>query len=233
MVGPTRALAGAMFVVAVAAAGQAGAESLRFGPDLERQGWRHWTFRGFTPTRYEAAGSFMLAIRSRRSSSVLYRPLANPQPGAATLTWRWRVDRPVPPSDIGKKPGDDRSIGLYIAFAEGSDGPIARLGDALGLPPRALLDSGRVLIYVWGGSEPEGRSFPSPHAPDKTRILVRRTATAPNRVWLEERADLDADFRKAFGTAPPPIAAIAIASDSDDTNSESEGFIADIRIVSR
>jgi hypothetical protein len=103
----------------------------------------------------------------------------------------------------------------------------------MGLPPRALIDRGRVLIYVWGDVGPVGRVFPSPHAPERTRIIVRRTADASNRVWFEERADLAADYRRAFGGDPPPIAAIAIAADSDDTISESEGFIADIMIRPR
>jgi hypothetical protein len=64
-------------------------------------------------------------------------------------------------------------------------------------------------------------------------MRVLRPADSLTGQWFEERVDLVADYREAFGEGPPNPAQIAISADTDDTRSTSRGFVADIAFVGR
>ena len=59
--------------------------------------------------------------------------------------------------------------------------------------------------------------LPSPHMGASGKLVVRQTAARADGKWQPEKADLAADFRRAFGREPGPLVGIAISSDSDDT----------------
>jgi hypothetical protein len=48
--------------------------------------------------------------------------------------------------------------------------------------------------------------------------------------WLTERADLAADFRRAFGRDPGPLVGIAVSADSDDTGASIDAAIDGLRL---
>jgi hypothetical protein len=90
-----------------------------------------------------------------------------------------------------------------------------------------------VLSYVWGGTGREPRPFfADPYLGGLGRARVLRPADAPRGVWVEERVDLAADWRAAFGgQQPPPLAKIAIGADGDDTRSRVRAGVAGLRFV--
>jgi hypothetical protein len=81
---------------------------------------------------------------------------------------------------------------------------------------------------VWGGIASKERFLPAPYIGENARIIILRSASDPIGNWQSERVNLDADYRAAFGMATPALVALAISSDSDDTNGINAALIADL-----
>ncbi|MDX6750845.1 DUF3047 domain-containing protein [Geminicoccaceae bacterium 1502E] len=202
------------------------AASADVGPALEQAGWRELVFRGRETNRFEARAQGIEVV-SRQSVSVLWRDVEAAPSSTPLLRWRWRVEEAVPPTDLSRKGGDDRSLAVYVAFA--FDAASAGFWErakraALG----AFTDDplpGQVLTYVWGGEGPEGW-FANPHLPGGGMLRVLRGSGAPLGRWLEEEVDLEADFRAAFGAEPGAVMGLGISADSDDTGSHARGRVA-------
>ncbi len=206
----------------------------RTPPDLERLGWRKVEWQGISPATFSATLSGGVRVQGQGQGGFVYRPLQGP---AACLTWRWRVDAGPPPTDLTRKGGDDRAISLTVGFVD--YGPEAGFGARAQMAvAQAVAGEHRLprstLSYVWGGTgrEGAGRFFASPYGPAISRIRIQRpAATAPGR-WVEEKVDLGADWRAAFGgTAVPALQEVAISTDVDDTNSRIDAVVEDIRLA--
>ena len=150
-------------------------------------------------------------------SGLVYRfdpPLAN----ARRLSWRWRIAGVPHKGDLRTKAGDDYAARVYVLF----DYPRERLS----LLTRAQLALAEAfygqplptaaLNYVWDNRATIGTLRPNAYT-DRARMMVLQSGSARVGQWVTESRDVAADFRAAFGEAPPPIAGIAIATDSDNT----------------
>ena len=168
---------------------------IAFGPGPEAQGWQPLTFRGRTPAQFASQGSDTLLIRADSAVSVLYKTLPRNFAAAQGASWRWRVDAGVPPTDLGDKSVDDRSIALYFLFADDAA--------TLDAPPTSLTGAvrkGRALIYVWGGDADRGSVIRSPQMFGRGQIVVLRGARSSAGEWQSEAVNLRADFARAFVT---------------------------------
>ena len=92
---------------------------------------------------------------------------------------------------------------------------------------------GRVLRYVFCGAHRAGRHGREPLSRRCRVIKVLRPADSPTGEWLEERVDLAADYRAAFGEAPSDPSQLAIQADTDNTDSTSRALVADLAFVPR
>ena len=141
----------------------------------------------------------------------------------------------MPPTDLTRKGEDDTAITLYVGFPWDPDR--ASFTERLARP---LVEAyageeapGRVLAYVFGGAHERGEVVASPHLGSAGFMRVLRPADSPTGEWFEERVDLLADYREAFGEDPPDPVQIAISADTDDTRSTSRGIVADIAFLGR
>ena len=198
-----------------------------------RDGWRPLTFDGIAPTRFLAERPNVIRIRSNRSSSLIYRMISGEDRGKSHLTWRWRVDKTIAPTNLMVRGRDDRALALHVVFAEASKttGILDRLNRLAGVGP--LGGGGKVLTYVWGGLKGRGAAFPNPYFQGRGVIVILRPGAGPAGRWMREKVDLARDYRRAFGGKPPAVAYIAVSGDTDDTRRMSEGRIADISFSAR
>lgn len=196
--------------------GLARAEAL--DPGLATAGWRLQPVRGRAVATFEADGPERVTITARAAVGFLVRPF----PGVpGPLGWRWRVDAAAAPSDAAARGTDDRSAAVHVLFADASTGLFGAM--RRGLTPDGM--AGRGLTYCWGGGAP-GRRLPNPYAPRDGAIIILRGPEAPLGTWLDEAVDVAADYRLAFGEAPPPVTHLALSADTDD-----RGGLAIARIV--
>jgi Protein of unknown function (DUF3047) len=204
-------------------------------PDLQAAGWRELEVKGKPKNRFVGHPDGSIEVISSSSVSRLYRPIDVDLDVTPVLTWRWRVDEPVPPTDLTQKGEDDTAITLYVGFTWDPDE--ASFTERLMRPvieAYAGKDApGRVLAYVFGGDHPRGAVVASPHLRSAGAVRVLRPADSPTGQWFEERVDLVQDYREAFGEDPPDPVQIAISADTDDTRSTSRGFVQGLAFVPR
>jgi len=188
-------------------------------------------------TRYEIVsfeGATVLRVTANASYANLLHPLAG-EP-AQRLHWRWRVDRPIERADLRRKEGDDVPARVCVLF----DLPLDRLkmSDRLRVQVgRALFDPSlpaASICYVWDNRLAPDTWLANAYT-DRVQMLVLRQGSYGN--WFEEVRDLAADFARAFpyeargGT--PPLAAIGVSADADNTGGTSLAYFGDVRVEAK
>ena len=186
------------------------------------------------PTRYrvrELEGRRMLHVEADRSYGNLVHPVAGL--AAGELSWRWRVEVPLPGADLRRKEGDDAALKVCAMFdlprerVPFLERQLLRLAESrFGEPlPNATL------CYVWDPSWPRGSVVPNAYT---KRVRFVTVDGAPG-AWLSERHDLAADFLRAFGDESrevPLLRAILVGADADNTGGRSVGWIDALRLES-
>ena len=171
------------------------------------------------------------------SYSNVVHPLNADIVRAPILRFAWRADRFPAGSDLTTKAGDDLAAKVCVLF----DVPLERLS----FTDRTKIRLGRrlfdpqlpaaTLCYVWDRTLPTGRWLSNVYT-DRVRMLVLRSAANGEQGrWFDERRDLRADFMQAFpaeGTAGlPTVAAVAFATDADNTKSQASAWFGDLALA--
>jgi hypothetical protein len=189
------------------------------------------------PTRYRVAtidGVTAVEANAVRSMALLARPLSVDLAATPVLCWRWRVDGPVAAANMRSKKGDDYAARIYVAFdipdAAMTGGTRFKLGIARRLFGADVPDA--ALNYVWDNRNPVGTALPSAYT-DRARLIVAETGAARAGRWVTERADVAADFARAFSGVAGRVTQIAVAADTDNTGSSARAAFADLQFVGR
>ncbi len=183
-------------------------------------------------TRYtlvDDSGITVVRAEANASASGLSRNIKINPAEYPLLKWRWKISNVLKGSDIHTKAGDDYPARVYVMF----DYPLEKLSFAdrtkLRLA-RALHDPhlpAATLCYVWDSKAPAGTIVPSSYT-NLMRMVVVESGAARVNQWLTVERDVAADFKLAFGDEAPPISAIAIATDTDNTGESVVALFGDI-----
>lgn len=236
MRGPRLAGAGGAAALALlllgAGAGPAGGEVLFREEFADLGAWRPVAFpRIERHTRYsveveEATGVTRVRVEADASSSGLawretYDVRAWPR-----LRWRWKVANVYERADPERKDGDDYPLRVYVLFAydPASAGAGTRIRYALAKAVRGEYPPDSGVSYVWASREHPRAVLRSPYA-ESLLVVLRRQGTAAAGEWVEEEADVLADYRAAFGKDPPGEATLAVMGDADDTGERATAWI--------
>jgi hypothetical protein len=187
------------------------------------------------PTRYRLRdwdGVAAVEAQARASMALFARRVDVDLGRTPILCWRWRIDAPLQSADMTKKAGDDYAARVYLSFEVPPEtlglGTRMALGLARSLRGDAVPDA--AINYIWDNRHAVGTWQPNAYT-DRARMLVLRSGAADAGRWVEERRDVGADFRKAFGHAPARLTGLALASDTDNTGEEARAGFADFRFV--
>jgi hypothetical protein len=192
-------------------------------------------------TRYRIEsldGERVLRVETDGSYANLLHPLAADVRATPALRWRWRVARLPEGTDLRRKETDDVAARLCVLF----DLPLERLsaGERLKVRlGRTLFDPAlpaASICYVWDRDLPAGTWLASAYT-GRVQMLVLRSAASGHRLdaWHEETRDLSADFARAFpqeaANGPlPPVLAIGVSGDGDNTGSRALAFFGDLSL---
>jgi hypothetical protein len=224
---------------AAAAAGLLAAAPLAPLPaqDAPLAPWRVVTLpqQAMPATRYRAVrleGREALAIEAEGSYGNLVQPLAG-LPAPARLAWAWRLERANPGTDLRQRAGDDTAVKVCLAF----DLPLAQVP----FVERQLLRLARsrsaeplpaaTLCWAWGGPEARGELLDNAYTRRVRTIVLRNAQDAPG-TWHEESRDIAADFARAFGAESrgvPPLLAVIVSGDADNTGASTLAHLAALR----
>ncbi|MFN5028118.1 MAG: DUF3047 domain-containing protein [Burkholderiales bacterium] len=177
----------------------------------------------------EDAGVTVLRVDSNDSAGTVALPLSVDPKVTPHLAWRWKINRVVEAADTAKKSGDDYAARVYVFF----DVPL----ESLPFSERMKIRMARViagndvptaaLCYVWDNKTPVGIRHWSPYT-TRVHVLTLQSGNTNANTWIDEKHDVAADFRAAFGTAAPRIAGVAVGNDTDQTNESVTTWFGDV-----
>ncbi len=183
----------------------------------------------------ELDGARVLRAEADASYANLLHPVSG-MPSAAILRWRWRVDTLIERADLTRKEGDDAAARVCALF----DLPLDRLstGDRMKLRlARLLFDRdlpAAAICYLWDSNTAPGTWLANAYT-DRVQMLVLRQGNAGR--WFDEQRDLRADFARAFpreaAGGVPQLAAMAVSSDADNTQTRALAYFGDITLSAK
>jgi hypothetical protein len=148
------------------------------------------------------------------------------------LRWQWRP-RTFPRGANEHTGKDDSALGVYIGFCPPADIALCekslkgQLGftDRIALPKLLFSKGAGSLKYIWSERLPKGFEFDQQR---KAVKVLESGAPASRDQWMQERVDVAADYRRRFGAQKllNPVG-ISILTDSDDTQSDNAGNVAE------
>ena len=173
--------------------------------------WRIQDVRGAGSPEFEVlAGEDgpVLRVTSQNDAVFAYRLRDPPlREEGNLLRWRWRTRTPIPGADLRDKSRDDSPLRLFLVFSTKS------------ISAGRLLRDSQALFYSWGNLERVGSRFAS-HVSDQLAVWVLRNAVEADGEWREEVRNPFDDYRAFFDAEPPPIRAIGVIPDTDQTGVE-------------
>ncbi|WP_336367901.1 DUF3047 domain-containing protein [Marinobacter sp. C2H3] len=148
-----------------------------------------------------------------------------------TLSWRWKVSNVFEKGDARTKSGDDYPARVYVAFEFEPDkaGFFERAKRKAAEVLFGETLPGKALNYVWANTLPKGTFVPNAYTEDTMMVAVESGGDQAGQ-WRTESRDLVADYRKAFGEAPPNIVGVAIMTDSDNTGETATAWYGDLSL---
>lgn len=176
-------------------------------------------------------GEAVLALRTQGSYGVLTHPWRGPAP--PSLGWRWRLEQPLAGADIKTKAGDDAALKVCVMLDQPpADIPLlqrsvlalARSVSGQNLPSATL-------CYVWDNRYPAGTRGANPYSA-RVRFMVLNGVETATGQWVSQRRNIAEDFALLFGqesAALPPVTAVAVGADSDNTQGSSLGYVTQLR----
>ncbi len=158
------------------------------------------------------------------------------EPGSL-LSWRWRLEQGIAAADLRSKEGDDVPVKVCAMF----DMPLDRLGFVERNVVRMARSvsgeklPGATLCYVWDQKLAVGTQLPNAYSA-RLRFVVVDSGNQKLGQWVLHERDLAADLKQAFGhefATPPPLIAIVIGADSDNTQSSSLAYLGDVVLIAK
>ncbi len=175
-------------------------------------------------------GEAALRLKTERSyGTLLHAWVGAPGGPGGPLRWQWRLDQPLAAADIRQRSGDDAALKVCAMFDQPlADMPfierntlrLARAASGQALPAATV-------CYLWDTRYPAGTSGANPYSA-RVRYVVLQGPSAPRGLFVTEQRDLARDFLELFGSETsqvPPLIAIAVGADSDNTQGNSLGFL--------
>jgi hypothetical protein len=149
------------------------------------------------------------------------------------LAWRWRVTQPVANANLSTKAGDDAALKVCVMFDQATaDIPfLQRAALALARTATGQDLPSATLCYVWDARSPAGTSGPNPYSA-RVRYIVLNGPSNPSGQWQTQQRRVADDFQALFGAESaitPPIIAIAVGADSDNTQGQSTAYLSQLR----
>jgi hypothetical protein len=174
-----------------------------------------------------------LRLQADKSYGTLVHELPGGVPGVeATIKWRWRLDQPIVNADLRKKEGDDAALKVCVMF----DMPLEQVpfGErtvlrlARGLSSELL--PAATVCYISDRSLATGITLANIYSRRVRSIIVDGQGT-PLAQWRSHERRVGDDFLTLFGDESkvvPPVVAVVVGADADNTGGSSLGYIADL-----
>ena len=178
-------------------------------PDISD--WDAKTFSG--ETSYELVSiDDRQAIRaiSNRSASGLVREIEVDLTKTPYLNLSWKIDSTLDNVEETKKDGDDYVARVYVVISGG-----------------VFSWRTRAINYVWASKQPKGSSWPNAFTDNVVMVAVESGAEYAGQ-WVTAKRNVLEDIKKLHGIDKTRIDAVAIMTDTDNSNQTATAYYGDI-----
>lgn len=190
----------------------AGAETLHLGnfSSGELSGWTDKIFKGKTTySLFKDGDKTVVKAHSFKAASGLIKKISVDPRKFPILRWSWKINNLIQKEDIRKKSGDDFAARIYIVF------------------PGTFFWQMKAITYAWTAKMPKESTLPSPYT-GNAMIISAESGTEKLGQWVNEERNIFEDYKRVFKKDPPEIGAVAIMTDTDDTQEDVTAFYGDI-----
>ena len=182
-------------------------------------GWQKYETPGGRPayefTIVDDAGRRALHMKSTSEHSTIAKEVQADLAATPILAWQWRVLSLPLRADLRNRATSDAGGHIFAVW-----------------PRFPAFVRSRLIGYVWDPALPIGTVIPSQKTGTVTFIVVRRGEAGLGQ-WQDDRRNVAEDYRTVFGEAAPPLPAVALSIDTNDTRSQAEAMFGRIELRSR
>ncbi|MHC1698192.1 MAG: DUF3047 domain-containing protein [Geobacteraceae bacterium] len=173
-------------------------------------GWSKKIFNGETEySIVQIDGRKALRAVSKNAASGLVKKIEKNPSQYPILRWSWKIEHTLKREDATKKSGDDFVARVYVVF------------------PRVLFWKTRAINYVWSAKLPKGTAIPNAYTANAVMVAVE-SGDGKAGTWVNEERNVFDDYKRLFGEDPPPLGAVALMSDTDNTGEDAVAYFGDI-----
>ena len=179
--------------------------------------WESKEFKGQTSYKLvDFAGTRVLKAESAGSASGLFNEQRIDLYKTPVMNWRWHIENRLG-NDINEqaKSGDDYAARVYVVVSGG-----------------AAFWQTKAINYVWSSTSPVGKVWPNAYAyagaNGKLMMIALRSSTDQTGTWYSEKRNILADLKHQFGEDIAYIDAVAIMTDTDNSQGKVTAYYGDI-----
>ena len=175
-------------------------------------GWQSKAFKNQTHYNFvDVVGGKALKAESANSASGLFKEQRIDLHKTPMLNWRWRIDNVLGKIDEQARSGDDYAARIYL---------IAKGGVAFWRT--------KALNYVWASTTPKGEAWPNAYAGDSVMMFAVRSSGDVTGTWYTEKRNVLEDLKQQFHEDIPFIDAVAIMTDTDNSQGRATAYYGNI-----
>lgn len=204
-----------LFSLFIALSSHARANNIIVVADFANENLAQWQTKSFKgDTRYtltELDNRAVLKADSQASASGLFKEQRIDLQKTPYLNWRWRIENRLPSLDEQSKSGDDYAARIYIVVSGG-----------------LAFWKTRALNYVWANNSAKGQSWPNAFAGKNAMMVALRSTDDRTQHWYQEKRNIMQDLEQFFGEPIRYIDAVAIMTDTDNSQGKAVAYYGDL-----
>ena len=174
--------------------------------------WKNKEFSGITQyTLIKQNNKQVLQAKSNATASGLYKEIRVDLKKTPYLNWSWRVENTLGALNEQSKNGDDYPARIYVVVSGG-----------------LVFWNTRAINYVWSSNSQKGAVWKNAFAGSNAMMIALRSKNDNVKQWYTEKRNILHDLKQQFGEDIFYIDAVAIMTDTDNSNSQTTAFYGDI-----
>lgn len=180
------------------------------------------------------AGSAALSVSADGSVSILRKRFDKALPEVDRIAFSWKVDGLPDEARLGEAGKDDAPVRILLSF----DGDRSKwTGRNHRMSEMSRLLTGEelpyaTLMYVWANHDAPETVIVNART-DRIRKVVVESGARQVGHWRDYQRNIRADFVRAFGEEPGPLRAVAIMTDTDNTQSSLRAWYGSMTLTAR
>jgi hypothetical protein len=145
-------------------------------------------------------------FRSSNTSFSLQKEVKVDVKQFPVLAWKWKVTKLPVGGDFRKSKTDDQAAQLFVAFTKTKS-----------------------IVYIWDTSAPQGLMEDTTPVPFMhVKVVVVRSGPADMGKWISESRNVYEDYKKLYGSEPPPVSGMRLQINSQHTGTSAESYFAEV-----